>query len=270
VDGITFYPGVSYRNLAIIRDSLLSEGKGELKTTPPHDILDKAADKFLPEGKGSVFLNDVMKKASALIEFHEVNKVRVDLNENPANAIWLWGQGRTPAMPDFKEQYGLKGAVISAVDLIRGISKCAGLDIIEVPGITGYIDTDYAAKGRYGLNALEDHDIVIIHIEAPDEAGHNGDKMTKVQAIEQIDEKIVGPVMERMQQMGQYRVLVTPDHPTPIVKRTHTSDPVPFVLWGTGVEPDSVAAYSEQDCREGRFGTVKGHEMIEKILIQRG
>ena len=269
IEGLTFYPGVSYRNLAVINEKLVDSGKGKLKTVPPHDILDEKISDYLPEGKGSVFLNDILNQAATAIESHEINKIKVDLGENPANAIWLWGQGKLPEMPSFAELYGLKGAVISAVDLVKGISVCAGLDVIPVPGITGYLDTDYAAKGQYAIRALEDHDIVIVHIEAPDEAGHKGSKMEKVQCIEQIDEKIVGPVIEAIQKMGQFRILVTPDHPTPIALRTHTKDPVPFVLWGTGVTPDRVESYSEDNCKNGKFGIVKGHNLISNVLLEK-
>jgi 2,3-bisphosphoglycerate-independent phosphoglycerate mutase len=270
VEGISFYSGVSYRNLAIINDEVLLEGKGELRTVAPHDILNQDIEPHLPEGKGASFLIEVMKRSENLLEYHEINKIKVDLKENPANSIWLWGQGRAPAMPSFESIYGLKGSVISAVDLIKGISVCAGMKVIEVPGATGYLDTDYAAKGRYAIEALKDFDLVFVHIEAPDEAGHNGNKHEKVQAIEQIDEKIIGPVAEALSRYPEGRMLVSPDHPTPIELRTHTRDAVPFVLWGTGVKADKVQYFSEFSCRSGKFGVVKGHELIKKVLIGKG
>ncbi len=270
VDGLKFYPGVSYRNLAIIDESLLSEGKGKLKTVPPHDIMGKDITEYLPSGKGSAFLIDVMKKASKLIETHEINNIKIDLGENPANSIWLWGEGKTPNMPSFEEKFGLKGAVISAVDLVKGISICAGLDLIEVPGATGYLDTDYSAKGRYAVEEIDNYDIIFVHIEAPDEAGHNGNKIEKVQCIEQIDDKIIGPVIEKARELEDARIIVSPDHPTPISLRTHTRDKVPFAVWGKGIEPDNVEYFSEQACKKGRFGSINGHELLKKVLEIKG
>ncbi|MBN1521539.1 MAG: phosphoglycerate mutase, partial [Candidatus Aureabacteria bacterium] len=240
-----------------------------LMTVAPHDILDKDIDSYVPKGKGSAFLIDVMKKSASVIEKNDINKIKIDLGENPANSIWFWGQGKSPQMPPFKELYGLKGAVISAVDLIKGISVCAGLKVIDVPGITGYLDTDYAAKGSYAVAALNEFDIIFIHIEAPDEAGHNGNKMEKVQSIEQIDEKIIGPLMDAVSGLGEGRIIVSPDHPTPIVKRTHTKDPVPFALWGAGVKADDVESFTEGNCQSGSFGTVKGHELIKNVLMEK-
>ena len=265
---IQFYSGVSYRNLAIIKEELISHGRGKLRTIPPHDILDEDIEPYLPSGKGSGFLKDLIKQVTEVIKDSEINKIKVDLGENPANSIWLWGEGKSPIMPQFQSLYGLKGAVISGVDLIKGMSVYAGLNVIEVPGITGYLDTDYAAKGRYAVNALDEFDIIYIHIEAPDEAGHNGNRMEKVQCIEQIDEKIVGPVAKAIKERGEGRILISPDHPTPVIKRTHTRDAVPFLVWGTGVSPDKVETFSEKSCATGKLGTVKGHDLIKKILLK--
>jgi 2,3-bisphosphoglycerate-independent phosphoglycerate mutase len=188
-----FYPGVSYRHLMVIKDvepSLL-----EVKCRPPHDITGESISKNLPRGKSAQVLIDLMQRAAKFLNNHEINKVRVDLKENPANAVWLWGQGRRPVMPKFKVKYGVSGSVISAVDLIKGIGRIIGLEPIDVPGATGYYDTDYLAKAKYGLDSLKKNDFVFIHVEAPDEAGHNGDVRAKITAIERFDGQVVGQVL---------------------------------------------------------------------------
>lgn len=217
-----FYPGVSYRHLLVWKN-----GKDQLKFTPPHDISAQSIEDYLPQGDGAAQLHDLMNSAQMLLLDHPVNNRRVAQRQLPANSIWLWGHGRRPTMQTYQQRYGLSGAVISAVDLIRGIGVNAGLDIINVPGATGYIDTNYRGKAEYAIDALKNRDFVYLHVEAPDEAAHGGLLKEKIEAIENFDREVVGTIINNLSQIGDCRILVTPDHPTPVAKRTHTRDPVP-------------------------------------------
>jgi 2,3-bisphosphoglycerate-independent phosphoglycerate mutase len=219
-EDIEFYPGTSYRHLMVYRKTA-DWGLDKLKYFPPHDIMGKEIKKHLPKGKNSQLLNDLMLRSQALLSDHEINKVRIDLGENPANMIWLWGCGIRPALPSFKEKFGLNGGVISAVDLIKGIGRLVNLKVAEVKGATGYYDTNYEGKAKAALKILEDNDFVFIHIEATDEAGHNKDLLMKIACIERIDKMIVAKIVKAMKG-SDFRILITPDHPTPVAKRTHT------------------------------------------------
>ncbi|MCF6157940.1 MAG: cofactor-independent phosphoglycerate mutase [wastewater metagenome] len=259
---IQFYTGKSYRHIMVYRGTQ----KMDANCFPPHDIMGQSIQKHLPGGNGSEILNDLMKHSRELLSNHDVNKVRIDLGENPANMIWLWGQGQRPHMPTFKERFNLTGAVITAVDLIKGIACYLGWDSIDVPGATGYFDTNYTNKGQYAVHALEDYDIVQIHIESPDEAGHEGNIHEKVFAIEQIDSKIIGPILAAKDKFPGLRVLVLPDHYTPIVKRTHTPEAVPFAVYGTGIEKGAGLPYSEVNaCASGLY-IKDGHRLIEHLI----
>lgn len=264
--GIKFSPGMSYRHILLIKEELLEEGRGRLRTVPPHDITGSEFLPFLPRGAGAQFLKDLIQQSRLILAEQEINDIRVDLGENPANMIWLWGEGKPPRFPDFREKFGLEGALISAVDLLKGIAVSIGMEAIEVPGATGYFDTDYEAKGRYALRAAADKDFVYVHIEAPDEAGHAGNTLEKIKAIESIDEKIVGPVMRIGPELGEFRVIVAPDHATPVALKTHTSDPVPWAVWGTGIEPDGMRVYSEKESRRGRFRQRSGYKLLPLLL----
>lgn len=271
-EAIRFYPGISYRHLAVI-DSVKTNLKGDefIKTvcTPPHDILDKPIARYLPRGAASGFLTDLMLKSKEILSFHDINKVRIDLGENPANMIWLWGQGVKPDMPLFHKKFHLQGSIISAVDLIKGIGKIIGLEPIDVPGATGYYDTDYKAKANYALDSLKNNDFVFVHVEAPDEAGHNGDTRAKITAIENFDRLVVGTVLKSFKKSGEdFKVLITPDHATPISVRTHTRDPIPFAIYGTGVEKDNITAYNELAARKSKLFLDKGHRIMETFLGQ--
>ncbi|MBI5492270.1 MAG: cofactor-independent phosphoglycerate mutase [Deltaproteobacteria bacterium] len=222
--GVRFYPGTSYRHLMVIK------GGGNLKTTPPHDISDKKIDDYLPKGAGAEKLIGLMERSQEILKDNSVNGKRISAGKKPATSIWLWGQGKAPRMPTLKERFGLDGAIISAVDLMKGIGIYAGLEVLNVPGATGYIDTNYKGKAEYALKALEEKDFVCVHVEAPDEAGHNGNLKDKLKAIEDFDREIVGRVLKGIEKFNEYRVLVLPDHPTPVSLKTHTPDPVPFVL----------------------------------------
>lgn len=257
-----FYPGVSYRHLFVIKDN--QRALVEIDCVPPHDILNKKISQNLPKGKNSQILIDLMSKSNQILSDHEINRVRIDLGENPANMIWLWGQGRKPDMPTYLERFGKTGAVISAVDLIKGLGKIMGLDVINVPGATGYYDTDYQAKADYAIKALRKNDFVFVHVEAPDEAGHNGDLREKINAIERFDNMVVGSFLKYFQRSKQeFRILVVPDHATPLSVRTHTSDPVCFSLFGDGISHNGFDKMSEQLAKESTIKFSTAVELIE-------
>jgi 2,3-bisphosphoglycerate-independent phosphoglycerate mutase len=243
--GTEFHPGVSYRNAMIYRG-----GPGDVPfdettaTAPPHDHPDGTAADYLPAGKGADLLRGLMVDGARLIADHPVNLARARAGKRPANAIWLWGQGRAPSVPTFEALHGLRGAIISAVDLVRGTGMLAGWERIDVPGATGYLDTDYAAKGRYAIEALESHDLVCVHVEAPDEASHEGRADAKVEALARIDRDIVGPLHRALAAHGDYRILVSPDHATMIRTRAHDRAPVPWAMCGTGLAGPG-ASYDE-------------------------
>ncbi|NTU59999.1 MAG: cofactor-independent phosphoglycerate mutase [Deltaproteobacteria bacterium] len=224
---IELHPGVSYRHVLVWRG-----GKGDIRTTPPHDIQGKPIHPYLPEGDGADTLLHLMTGSQILLKEHPVNVVRREAGKKPANSIWLWGQGKRPAMARFRDLYGMDGAVVSAVDLLKGIGRVAGLETPDVPGATGYIDTDYEGKVGAALEALTRVDFVYLHVEAPDEAGHAGNLEHKLQAIRDFDARVVGPVRAGLEATGEaFALLVMPDHPTPLPARTHTRDAVPFALY---------------------------------------
>lgn len=264
-ENIKFYPGNSYRNIVVINIKAFGK-KGKIACQPPHDIMDKSIKDNLPKGKGAELLIKLMQDSRALLSEHEINKVRIDLGENPANTIWLWGEGTPPTMPDFKSLFGLNGAVISAVDLIKGIGKIIGLKVIDVPGATGYYDTNFSAKAQYAINALETVDFVFVHVEATDEAGHNGDLRQKIAMIERFDSQVVGPILEYAKNAKSARVLVSPDHPTPISLRTHTDAAVPFVVFGEGIAADNANKFSEKTAGQSGLNFNKGHELTQYFI----
>lgn len=239
-----FYLGTSYRHLFVYKD----KDAASIKSTPPHDVVGEPVTDHLlkpEEDPLSVKLNELMYKSSEILLKHPVNQKRLDEGKKPANMIWLWGQGTKPQMTPFIETYGLKGATITGVDLIKGIGTYLGLTNVRVPGATGYYDTDYCGKAKYALEALEDHDLVFIHVEAPDEAGHAGDIQEKILAIERIDRRILGKLLEELPSLGDYAIAVLPDHPTPIDVRTHTSDPIPYAVYSPGCKSDETKTYNE-------------------------
>ena len=265
LDNVRFYTGKSYRHLAILQVRNPKDYM-KIKTTPPHDILGKNIKKFLPKGAESEFLLSLMERADRILEEHDINKVRIDMKENPANAIWLWGQGTMPSLPAFEEIYGVKGSIISAVDLVSGIGRLAALEVIDVPGATGYYDTNYRGKAEYALHSLEHKDFVYIHIEAPDEAGHNGDVQAKIEAIERIDKDIIAPVLDYAKEHRDVRIVVLPDHPTPIELRTHTSEPVPFAMFGKGIAQDGSTVLDEASANEKGLKFKSGEEMMKYFM----
>jgi 2,3-bisphosphoglycerate-independent phosphoglycerate mutase len=238
---IRFYPGISYRHLMIWKD-----GEVDIECVPPHDIMGKEIADYLPCGKGEEILRSLMERSVEILEKHPVNRKRVSEGKSPANSIWLWGQGRRPSIPTFQQKYGISGALVSAVDLTKGLGIYAGFEILKVPGVTGYIDTNYAGKAEYSLKALERHEFVYIHVEAPDEAGHSGDVKIKIKAIEDFDAMLVGTILRGIKTFEDYRILLMPDHPTPLEVRTHTTEPVPFVIYDSREENENpVDGFSE-------------------------
>ena len=260
--GKRLYPGVSYRNLLVLQAGARAE------CTPPHDISGQPVAEHLPRGQDSQLLMSLMEAARPVLEKHPVNQRRIAAGKRPANAIWLWGQGPAPAMPSFAQKYGLSGAMISAVDLLKGIGRYGGLEVIDVPGATGNIDTNYQGKVDAALQALQSCDFVYLHIEAPDEAGHEGEIDLKVRAIELFDEKVVGPVLQALEERGEdWRVLLMPDHATPIAIKTHSSDPVPFTIAGSGIEPDGVESFDELAAQRGVYGLVQATELVGMMMV---
>ncbi|MBI5145232.1 MAG: cofactor-independent phosphoglycerate mutase [Candidatus Omnitrophica bacterium] len=256
-----FYSGVSYRHLLLVKRGTESHLE-ELPCRPPHDIAGQSIVKNFPKGQGAEILIDLMQKSRGLLENHEINLVRIDLKENPANMIWLWGQGRKPILPKFSVQYGLSGSVISAVDLLKGLGRILGLEVVNVPGATGYYDTDYQGKAKAALKCLEEKDFVFLHVEAPDEAGHNGDLREKIKAIERFDQLVVGTILNAFKGRDDFRILVLPDHATPISVRTHTADIVPFGIYGRGIEKGGFAQYSEKEAEKSELYFEKGYELM--------
>jgi 2,3-bisphosphoglycerate-independent phosphoglycerate mutase len=261
-DEITFYAGVSYRHLLVHKN-----GSESLDCTPPHDITDREYEPYLPKGDGQEIILDLMKKSLPILSDHPINKKRIADGKNPGNMIWPWGQGRAPSMPTFAEKYDLTGSVISAVDLIKGIGFYAGLDIINVPGATGYLDTNYIGKAEYALESLREKDFVWVHVEAPDEAAHAGDIQSKIKAIEDFDSKVVGTVLHEIDKSGEeYMLLVLPDHLTPISVRTHVHGPVPYAVCGTRIKSDNIDRFCESSAELGSMKFMNGHELLPYLL----
>ncbi|MBI2531698.1 MAG: cofactor-independent phosphoglycerate mutase [Deltaproteobacteria bacterium] len=261
-DGVEFFPGVSYRHLMVWRD-----GMEKMETTPPHDVTDQKISAYMPKGEGAERLLSLMEASRPILANHPVNKRRQAEGRRPATTIWLWGQGRAPALPSLAERFGIKGGVISAVDIINGLGVYAGLERIHVPGITGFLDTNYRGKGEYGVNSLEKNDFVFIHVEAIDEAGHMGDVEKKIQALEDFDEKVVGTVLQKMAQRKDWRVLLMPDHPTSIALKTHVAEPVPFVLY-SAEEPrqNGALGYNEKDAAATGIVVKQAYRLIESLI----
>ncbi len=264
---VEFHPGVSYRNAMIYRGKPGEKPFGDdTLTTPPHDVPDLPSVDYLPQGTGCELLRELMSVGSMTIGDHPVNLARIAGGRHPANAVWLWGQGKAPSMPTFQSLHGVKGAMVSAVDLVRGVGLLAGWTRIDVPGATGYLDTDYEAKARYGIEALKTHDLVCIHVEAPDEASHEGRVDAKVEALERIDKDIVGPLRKALETHGEYRILVSPDHATLLRTKAHDRDWACWTIAGTGVKASGLT-YDEVVARNGG-GPVfeRGFELMSTFL----
>jgi len=258
---ICFYAGVSYRHLLVFKGLDF-----DVQTHPPHDSIHTAIEKILPRGKGAELLTDLMARSQQLFANHDINKVRRDLGENQVSSIWLWGQGQKAVMERFQRRFGIKGVTITAVDLVKGISKLIGFDLIDVPGATGFVDTNYQGKASAAIEALDKYDLVFVHIEAPDEASHTGSAEMKKKAVEQIDKYIVGPVLEALHGYESWRILVAPDHPTPVRSRAHSPEPVPFAMAGTDISGILHKNFSESNAAKSGFRIDNGFELMEYFL----
>lgn len=262
---VKLYPGIQYRHIAVISDPQGKEGLSA-KCTPSHDIQGKPIDDYWPKGNGADFLKKLMEEARILLRDHEVNRVRIDLKENPANMIWLWGQGVMPKIELFEKKYGKTGSLISAVDLVRGIGRLSGLEVLEVPEITGYVDTNYENKVEYGLNSLKNKDLTYIHVEATDEAGHEGNVKLKIMAIEDFDKRVVGPIREYVKSHPDTRVLIMPDHSTSCKIKTHVRGSVPFVMAGQGIEKAGMDEFTESAAAASPVQVAKAHTLMKEFL----
>jgi len=266
--GIEFHPGVSYRNLLICRamGGQAAPFSPDTRTTPPHDLSDRSVLDDYPRGPGSDLLADLMDRSVTLFADHPVNVARRAAGKPAATNVWLWGQGRVPRLESFASLHGKQGAMITAVDLLRGLATLMGWRRIEVPGATGYTDTDYAAKGRRACEALDEVDVVAVHVEATDEASHEGDVSAKIKALEEIDRHIVRPLHEALRAHGQYRILITPDHPTPIRTRTHAHGPVPLAMAGWGIKADEARWYDDPTSVASALAFDEGWRMMSYFL----
>jgi 2,3-bisphosphoglycerate-independent phosphoglycerate mutase len=263
-DNIRFYPGVSYRHILKLKGH---EDALEAVCTPPHDIPDKPVDGFLPRGKGSQVLRDLMGQSEAVLRYHPVNEKRRSRGGIPATTIWLfWGSGRVPEMPPFKEVYGLRAALTSAVDLLKGLARMAGMEVLDIDGVTDGLDNDFAGQAEGALEALEEHDLAVIHIEAPDEAAHAGSVDDKIEAIHRIDREVVS----RLRSRDDLRLLVMPDHPTPIKTQTHSPEPVPFLLWGEGASPNGAKNFSEIEAEKTGLFIEDGYNIMKRLVGEKG
>lgn len=259
-----FHNGVSYRHIMIWHG-----GPTDTVLTPPHDITDKAIAGHLPNGAGADRLRELMAQAAGILAHHPVNEARRAAGKPAATSVWFWGQGKRPAVPTLHQRFGADGAVISAVDLVNGLGRLAGLEVIKVPGATGFLDTDYAAKGRYGLDALGHRDFLLLHIEAPDEAAHMGRPDLKVEAIERIDELVLGTLLEGLPKLGAYRILLMPDHATPCKLKTHSNEPVPFAIVSDedlAQHPPASRRYTEDDAAASGLKVANGHNLIGRLF----
>jgi 2,3-bisphosphoglycerate-independent phosphoglycerate mutase len=259
---VRFYPGVGYRHLMIVKGYDFPD----LQLQPPHDNIGVETVKLLPRGKNADVLIELIQKSGKLFKDHKINLDRRNLKKNEATSIWLWGHGKKARMELFEKKYGLKGAAITAVDLVKGLANLIGFDFIKVEGATGYFDTDYRAKGLAAIEAIKKYDIVLVHVEATDEAGHAGKADVKKKALEEIDKHIVGPVMAALKNYEQWRILVMPDHPTPVSTQGHTGDAVPFAMMGDGISGDVHLPLGEQNAAKTGMRIDNGYELMEFFL----
>ena len=262
-DALHFHAGVSYRHLLV-----WDGGSTNVNLTPPHDISDRKITEYLPKGEGAEQLLELMKKSERILKEHPVNQKRIAAGKRPATSIWIWGEGTKPKLDDFYGKFGKKGSVISAVDLIKGIAICAGMESIDVEGATGNYDTNFEGKAKAALDALMGgSDFVYIHLEAPDECGHQGDVEHKVQSVEWIDEKVIGYLRKELERMNiEYKMMVLPDHPTPIRLKTHVSNPVPYLIYNSAKPAETRRRYTEKEAEAaGRF-IAEGHRLMEHFF----
>lgn len=259
---VKFYPGVGYRHLMIVSGYDFRD----VQLQPPHDYIGQNVKDLLPRGKNAEFLVDLIAKSVHLFKDHQVNQIRKNNGKNQASSIWLWGHGKKARMESFEKKYGLKGAAITAVDLVKGLAYLIGFDYIKVEGATGYFDTNYRGKGLAAIEALKKYDIVLVHVEATDEAGHEGDAETKKKALEEIDKHIVGPVLTELKKYTNWRILVMPDHPTPISTKGHVNDPVPFAMAGEGIQDNVRLPLGETNAVKTGVVIENGYELMSTFL----
>lgn len=260
---IRFYPGTSYRHLMVWAD-----GSVDIECVPPHDILGREIIDYLPVGTGEQVIRGIMQESVGILDRHPVNLERIKDGKNPGNSVWFWGQGRRPEMPKFHEKYAIRGSLVSAVDLTKGLGIYAGFGILKVPGVTGWLDTNYEGKAEATLEALKKVDFVYLHVESPDEAGHSGNYEHKLKAIEDFDKLVVGNVMDGMKGFAEYRILLLPDHPTPVAMRTHTADPVPFVLFDSRVIRENKDVDYDESINERNDILIfeEGHKLMDYFI----
>jgi len=259
----SFYTGVAYRHCLVVKNGTTELGE----MTPPHDISGKIIGKYLSKNENATPLIELMKKSYDLLKDHPVNLERIKKGERPANSIWLWGEGRKPCLENFFEKYGVRGTVISAVDLLKGIGICADMETIDVEGATGYIDTNFAGKVEAAKKAFQNgSDLVYLHFEAPDECGHRGEAQNKVKAIEMIDSLAVGPLNEELKKYGDYRILIMPDHPTPLATKTHSGDPVPYLLYDSQKKNSGAECFTEQTAKDSGIFVEHGPDIMKKLI----
>lgn len=261
-EATAFHTGLSYRHILVTNGIAL-----KAECTPPHDITAKPIKGSLPRGADADYLNRLMERSIAILDGHPVNTARIERGLLPANMIWLWGQGTAPSMPTLKQRYGIDGAVITAVDLVKGLGKYAGLEIIEVPGATGYLDTNFRGKAEYAITALKRLDFVYIHVEAPDEASHSGDAAAKITALEQIDNELLGTLLPGLDRFDDFRLLVLPDHATPVELMTHTDSPVPCIFYDSREpRPDAATRFDESQAEANGLLVDNGWELMNRLM----
>lgn len=264
-----FYTGISYRHIFIYTCDTVEQAQklASLTTAPSHDIVGESIEDYTAwDGDLALFIKQIMNESKEYLVNNEVNKKRETNGLKPANMVWLWGQGTIPSLPNFKETYGLDGAVITGVDLLKGIGVFAGLEVIEVPGATGFFDTDYKAKGEYAITALKEKDILFVHVEAPDEAGHAKNIEEKIKALERIDEFIVGPIVDSIE--DEFKIAILPDHPTPIEVGTHTRDNIPIIIYSSKpkCEVDCVKRLTEKEVLNGSIEQKEGYKLVSRLI----
>ncbi len=265
---LQFVPGVSYRNLLLFRGGeVAAPFSRDTVGTPPHDLADKLVTDDYPRGPGSNLLCDLMQQSVQVFETHPVNRKREAEGKLPATSVWLWGLGKAPRLPSFESQFGIRGSMITAVDLLRGLAALIDWTRIEVPGATGYTDTDYGAKGRFAVKALQNHDLVCVHIEATDEASHEGDTAAKIKALEEISRHIVAPVHAALSDFDDYRLLISPDHPTLLRTKTHSHGYVPWTMCGSGIAPDTADVYDETVAANSVECFDEGHHLMRRFIV---
>ena len=261
-DMLQLHPGFSYRHILVWKN-----GELDFDLTPPHDISDRKVKEYLPKGKNASVLQELMEKSHKILKDHPVNKARIERGLRPANSLWIWGEGRKAILDDFYDLYGVKGAVVSAVDLIKGIGLSAKMTCPDIDGATGNIHTNFDGKAETAIELLKEHDMLYVHLEAPDECGHRHETENKVLSIELIDEKIITPIIKSLKDSGEdYRVLLMPDHPTPLSLRTHVSDPVPFVIYDSTDEKQGIESYTEENCEKTGLYIDKASELMGKLI----